>query len=529
MSDNQKDSLAQLATHTLDRRAFMIRASALGLGGIAANSLFAKHARAATPKKGGALKIGLTGGGATDTLDPALAGSQVPFHLCHMFGEPLVEVSPQGHGIEPRLATEYSSNPDATVWTFKIRKGVKFHDGSTLQPDDVAATLKRHIDKNSKSVAYGILRGITNVEAKGDDVVITVASPTADFPYLMTSYNLVIQPKGGVGAPAAGIGTSAYKLVRAEAGVGYQFAKFDDYWDDSRGHFDTVELLVINDATARSSALRSGQIHMMSAVPPKVAKLLASTNVDVKNVAGRGHYAFSMMCDKAPFDNNDLRLALKFAINRKEILEKVIFGYGSVGNDSPINPTYPLYDTSIPQREFDLDKARFHYKKSGHDGSPIVLSGADVAFPGAMDAEALFQQTAQAAGIPLQIHREPNDGYWSDVWLKKPFVATYWNGRAVQDQMYSTAYIVGSDYNETHFNNPKFDDIIKAARGETDEAKRKALYSEAFYLVRDEGGAIVPIFNDFVDGISKKIGGWVDDVNFELMNGYAAHKCWFEG
>ncbi|TIS03415.1 MAG: peptide ABC transporter substrate-binding protein, partial [Mesorhizobium sp.] len=239
MSDNQKDSLAQLATHTLDRRAFMIRASALGLGGIAANSLFAKHARAATPKKGGALKIGLTGGGATDTLDPALAGSQVPFHLCHMFGEPLVEVSPQGHGIEPRLATEYSSNPDATVWTFKIRKGVKFHDGSTLQPDDVAATLKRHIDKNSKSVAYGILRGITNVEAKGDDVVITVASPTADFPYLMTSYNLVIQPKGGVGAPAAGIGTSAYKLVRAEAGVGYQFAKFDDYWDDSRGHFDT--------------------------------------------------------------------------------------------------------------------------------------------------------------------------------------------------------------------------------------------------------------------------------------------------
>lgn len=512
----------------IDRRAFLGGVTALGVGGIAANILIAGSARAAAPRKGGALKIGLTGGGATDSLDPALAGSQVPFHLCHMFGEPLVEVSPAGNSIEPRLATEYGSNSDATVWTFKIRKGVKFHDGTSLQASDVAATLNRHIDKDSKSVAYGILRGITSVEVKGDDVVITVASPTADFPYLMTSYNLVIQPGGGRDNAAAGIGTSPYKLVNAEPGVRYRFEKFADYWDDSRGHFDTVELIVINDATARSSALQAGQVHMITGVAPKIARLLGNaSNAQVKNVSGRGHYAFSMMCDKAPFDNNDVRLALKYAIDRKEILDKVMMGYGSVGNDCPISSTYPLFDASIPQREFDIDKAKFHYKRSGHDGSPIVLHSTDVAFPGAMDAAALFQQTAQAAGIPLQIRREPSDGYWSDVWLVKPFVATYWNGRAVQDQMYSTAYIVGSDYNETHFNVPKFDDIIKVARGEMDETKRKALYSEAFYIVRDEGGVIVPIFNEFIDGTSNNIGGWVDDVNNELMNGYAAQKCWF--
>ena len=528
MKDELDSMLELLAKGAMNRRAFLGRAAALGVTALSANMLLTTASQSATPKKGGTLKIGINGGGSTDSLDPALAASQTPFHLNRMFGEPLLEMLPSGDGVEPRLATAFSSNADATVWTFAIRKGVKFHDGSSMTPADVVATLTRHIDKNSKSAALGILGGITRVEAKGDDVVITLSSPTADLPYLMTDYHLMIQPGGGVKDPAAGIGTSPYKLVSAQAGVHYRFEKFADYWDDSRGHFDAVELLVINDATARSSALQAGQVHLINAVEPKVARLLGrASNLEVKNVSGRGHYLFGMMCDTAPFTNNDLRLALKYAINREEILEKVLMGYGSVGNDFPINAAYPLFDAAIPQREFDVEKAQFHYKKSGHDGSPIVLHCADVAFPGAMDAAALFQQTAQAAGIPLEIRREPNDGYWSDVWRAKPFSATYWNGRPVQDQMFSTTYGSTSAYNETHFYVPKFDKILDAARGETDEAKRKALYSEAGMLVRDEGGAIIPVFNDFIDGVSKQVAGWSADVNQELMNGYAAQKCWF--
>lgn len=516
------------AINEMRRRSVIKGIAALGIGGIVPNGFATSNASANTPKKGGVLRIGLNGGGATDSLDPALATSQVPFHLSRMFGEPLVEMSPSGDKVELRLATDYGSNSDATIWTFSIRKGVKFHDGTPLGASDVAATLNRHRDKDSKSVAYAVLRGITNVEAKGDDVIISLASPTIDLPYLLTAYSLMIQPNGGLDNPDAGIGTSAYKLVFAEPGIRYQFEKFSDYWDDSRGHFDTVEIIVINDATARTSALQSGQVDMITGVAPRVAKFLSSSpNLEIKNVSGRGHYALSMMCDRAPFNNNDLRLALKYAVDRNELLDKILMGYGSVGNDAPINSAYPLFDASIPQREFDIDKARFHYKQSGHDGSPIVLHGSDVAFSGAMEAAELFQQTAQAAGIPLQIRREPNDGYWSDVWMVQPFSATYWQGRAVQDQIYSTGYITGSDYNETHFNDPRFNEIINIARGEMDEEKRKELYSEAFYLVRDHGGAIIPVFNDHIDGISTKIGGWIDDVNFELMNGCAAHKCWF--
>jgi peptide/nickel transport system substrate-binding protein len=193
----------------------------------------------------------------------------------------------------------------------------------------------------------------------------------------------------------------------------------------------------------------------------------------------------------------------------------------------PINSAYPLFDASIEQRMYDPAKAAEHYKKSGHDGSPIILRTADGAFPGAVDAAQLFQQSAQAAGIPLEIKREPNDGYWSEVWNVQPFCASYWGGRPVQDQMYSTAYLSTADWNDTRFKNPEFDAKLNAAKAELDATKRKALYSEMGRLVRDEGGLICPMFNDFIDGVSDKLAGWEVDPNGELMNGQVTRKLWF--
>jgi peptide/nickel transport system substrate-binding protein len=234
-----------------------------------------------------------------------------------------------------------------------------------------------------------------------------------------------------------------------------------------------------------------------------------------------------MHADTAPFDNNELRMALKHAINRTDMVDKILRGYGSIGNDMPINAAYPLFDDTIPQREYDAAKAAEHYKKSGHDGSPIILRVADGAFPGAVDAAALFQESARAAGIPLEIKREPNDGYWSEVWNKQPFCASYWGGRPVQDQMYSTAYLSTADWNDTRFKNPEFDALLNQAKGELDNEKRKAIYSQMGYMVRDTGGLICPMFNDFVDAVSDKIAGYEGDPNAELMNGFAAMRTHF--
>jgi peptide/nickel transport system substrate-binding protein len=288
-----------------------------------------------------------------------------------------------------------------------------------------------------------------------------------------------------------------------------------------------VEILVINDNTARTAALQAGQVHMINRVDPKIIDLLKGVpGISIEAVAGRGHYVFIMHCDKAPFDNKDLRMALKLAINRQEMVEKILGGLGSVGNDFPINAAYPLFDDSIPQREYDAAKAAEHYKASGHDGSPIVLRTAPGAFPGAVEAAQLFQQSAAAAGIPLEVKVEPDDGYWSNVWNVEPFCASYWGGRPVQDQMYSTAYLSTADWNDTKFKNEEFDSILLAARAELDQVKRKEEYSKMANILRDEGGLILPMFNDFVEAKREEVGGWEADPNGELMNGRALAKCW---
>jgi peptide/nickel transport system substrate-binding protein len=523
------DELAYLsglvAKGRMSRRDFLGRSAVLGLSVVSAGSLLSTAVRAEGPVRGGTIKVGMQGGASSDSLDPGLATNQVTAMINHLWGETLVWLAPDGSPI-PVLAEEWRSSPDAKTWTFKIRKGVQFHDGKAMTPDDVVATIERHSDENAKSGALGILKGIETVKADGDSVVFTLKEGNADMPFLMIDYHLVIQPNGGKDNPAAAIGTGPYRIFGSEAGVRYNAARFDGYWDsDKVGFAEQVEIVVINDATARIAAMQSGQVHMINRIEPKTVALLKNMQkVTIKNISGRGFYPFNMFCDTAPFDNADLRLALKYAMDRETMIERILQGYGSLGNDTPINGAYPLYE-EIEQRTYDPEKAAFHFKKSGHDGS-ILLRTSEVAFPGAVDAAVLYQEGAKKAGIDIEVKREPGDGYWSNVWNVQPFATSYWGGRPTQDQMYSTGYISTADWNDTRFKNQAFDKLVIAARAELDEAKRRAMYRDMSVMMRDEGGLIVPMFNDFIDGVSENIQGWVDNPAGELMNGDAPLRCW---
>ncbi|RWA58821.1 MAG: ABC transporter substrate-binding protein [Mesorhizobium sp.] len=511
------------AAGRLSRREFLGRATALGVSATFASALLTSAARAQGPVRGGILKFGLTGGASTDTLDPATFSTlSASFGSC--WGETLVALAPGG--LENRLAEEISSSKDAKTWTMKIRKGVEFHNGKTVTAEDVVATLERHSDAESKSGALGLLQSIDTIKANDDEVVVTLKGANVDFPYLMTDYHLIIQPNGGKDNPGAGIGTGPYKTTVNEPGVRYGGERFANFWQsDKRGFADGVELLTINDNTARISALQSGQVHIINHIDPKVVHLIRSApNLKVEAVSGPAYYCFNMFCDTTPFDNNDLRMALKLTMDREEMVDKILGGFGTVGNDFPINATYPLFPDDVEQRTFDPDKAKFHYQKSGHSG-PLVLRTSDVAFPGAVDAAQLYQQSCAKAGITLEIKREPSDGYWNEVWQKQPFCATWWSGRGTQDQIYSTAYLSTAVWNDTHFKNERFDKLLFEARAEFDQDKRKNLYREMAIIVRDEGGVIVPMFNQEIDAFSDKLGGYVGFRN-TLMNGDAFSKCW---
>ncbi|WP_174146613.1 ABC transporter substrate-binding protein [Leisingera sp. ANG59] len=515
---------SQAAAGKLSRRDFLGKAAALGFTAVSANLLLSTAAKAAGPQKGGTIRLGLQGGSTTDSLDPALVTNTVGLMVTRLWGETLVELADDG-GIEGKLAESYEASADAKTWTFKLRSGVTYSNGQSVTADDVVKTMERHSGEDTKSGALGIMRGIKDVRADGDSVVFELDSPNADLPYLLADYHLIIQPNGGNDDPAAPIGTGPYIIKSADMGVRFVAEKNPNYWGDL-GNADTVEIIVINDDTARVAALQSGQVDVIDRVPPRTAKLVdRAPNITVHSTSAAGHYVFIMHCNTAPFDNNDVRLALKYGINRQEMVDKILNGYGTVGNDTPINASYPMY-TELEQRQFDPDKAMHHMKKAGHDGA-ILLRTSDNSFPGAPDASALFQQSLSSAGIQLDVKREPNDGYWSEVWNAKPFCTSYWGGRPTQDQMFTTAYLSTADWNDTRFNNEQFDQMLVAARGELDVAKRTQMYADMSTILRDEGGLICPMFNDFVEATTDKVDGFVEGIPGQvLMNGYAASKLW---
>ncbi|MGF1592741.1 MAG: ABC transporter substrate-binding protein [Kiloniellaceae bacterium] len=516
----------QAALGRIGRREFMGRAAAFGLTLPAATTLLSSSLLAAEPRRGGHFKAGLEGGASTDVLDPAKYTSQVCFMTGRCWGDTLIESHPTSGQPLPGLAESWEASPDAKVWTFKIRKGIQFHNGKELTIDDVVATLKRHSDESSQSGALGIMNSITDIRNDGGDLVVSLQEGNADLPLLLSDYHLIIQPGGGVDDPNAGIGTGPYKVVSFEPGVRVNLERNPNDWRDDRGYVDSVEILVINDATARTAAISSNQLHFINRVDPKTVDLLKrSPNLSIENTSGRGHYVFIMHCDKEPFVNNDLRLALKYAMDREAMVETILRGFGKVGNDFPINETYALFPEGIEQRSYDPDKATFHFKKSGHSGS-VLLRTSTVAFPGAVDAAVLYQETARKAGIEIEIRREPGDGYWSNVWNAQPFCTSYWGGRPTQDQMYSTAYYSKADWNDTKFYREDFDKLLLEARAELDQAKREEMYRTMAHMVRDEGGLILPMFNDFINAITKNVQGYVHDIGNDMSNGYAATRVW---
>ena len=174
----------------------------------------------------------------------------------------------------------------------------------------------------------------------------------------------------------------------------------------------------------------------------------------------------------------------------------------------------------------DADKAAFHLKKSGVTGSKVVIQASDAAFSGAVDMATLMQASGKKAGLDIEVKREPADGFWSKVWLKGPCVVGYWGGRPAATQMLGVAFQSTANWNETHYKNEKFDKLLVDARRELDPAKRKSYIWAMQELLYNEGGAIIPMFRDSLEGHAKKVGGVTPHGGFDLDNGRILEKAW---
>lgn len=517
-----------LAKGRIGRREFMARAALLGVSaGLATDFLSAPAIAAETPKRGGHLRVGLNGAGAEDSLDPATYTATFMQVLGHQLYDTMVDVDEHNKAV-PELAESWEAKPGAKEWVFKIRQGVNFSNGKPLTAADVVYTINHHRKPTSKSPAKVLLAQIADLKATGKyEVTFTLTSGNADMPYVVADYHLCIGPEGTNFTD--GIGTGAFVLEKFQPGVRGQTKRNPNYWRSGRPYVDSVETLAINDTTARISALMSGAVDMINRVPAEsVALLKGSPRVQIFEIAGAAYNTFPMRCDMAPFTNNDVRLALKWGLDRKSILDKVLVGHGKIGNDQPIPSFNEFYAADIPEYTYDPDKAKFHLKKSGYSGG-FVLSVSDTAFGGAVNAGEIFQQNLAKAGINLQVKRVPSDGYWDNVWMKAPFCASYWDGRPTADQIFATTFAAGAPWNESFWKNDRFNQLLLAARGELDHAKRKQMYHDMQLIVHDDCGDMVPMFDNTIDGGSSKVKGFVQRPILQMAGYRAPEMVWLEG
>lgn len=513
----------------ITRREFITRLSALGLGAFIAPSLLANTATAATPKKGGRLRVGLTGGSTSDSLDPGLIVSNMNQFIGAQTRNCLVEIDENFEAI-PELAIGWEPSSDAAQWTFELRQGVEFHNGKTMTAEDVVYSINHHRKEDTKSAAKGIVDPITDVKADGKHtVVFTLEGGNADFPYIISDYHLPIVPAGTTGKDwDKAIGTGGYILKKWEPGVRVFAVRNPNYWKEGRAHFDEVETLGISDPNARTNALKTGEIDFMDRCDLKTVHLLKKMKgIEVTATTSLTHYSVPMRTDMAPYDNNDARMALKLAVDREALVKTILRGYGEAGNDHPIDSIQKYFDKKQPKRVYDPEKAKWHLKKAGLEGHTFQLHAAESAFGGAVDASMLYREHAAKAGINIEVVREPNDGYWTNVWMKKPWCMCYWGGRVTPDLMYATAYAESAGWNDTFWKHEKFNKLLVEARAELDEAKRAAMYAEIQTIVSDEGGQVIPMFAKIVAGNSTKLQHGKIAGNYEMDGQRLAERWWF--
>lgn len=511
---------------TLSRREFVRHAAAMGAL-VAAGTSIAGAAKADTPKSGGTLRLGFGDGDTTNTLNPETAVHKSQIYINSSIYNNLIEILPD-NTLAPELAVGWESKGSGSQWVIDLRKGVTFSNGKAFTADDAIYSINLHRGEDTTSGAKGLLAVITDVEKLGPhQILVTLESLNAELPYVLSDYHLWVVPDG-FNDWLNPVGTGGYLLKDFEPGVRAKFERRPDYWKEGRAHVDAVDVVYVTDMAARLSALLSGQVDAIDLVDTRFADRISKVaGFRIVRSKGKAHYTIPMLNDMAPTDDHHVRMALKHAIDRKQMIDIVLQGFGEIGNDHPIPSTDPFHNSELPQRPYDPEKAKYHLGKAGLSSLKVELSVSEAALNRSTDIGALFKESAKPAGIDMDLKLYPGDGFWSDVWQKKPLVVDYWFGRPTPGMMFATAYQSGVPWNESHWSNERFDSLLLDARAALDEAKRREFYWECQRILYEEGGVIVPMFADTLDAASDKVRG-LEPHGFAGFNGNRiAETVWF--
>ncbi|HUG23647.1 ABC transporter substrate-binding protein [Piscinibacter sp.] len=491
-------------------------------GGLATTAL-SVHAQ--TPKRGGKLRVAGATAAATDTLDPAKQSNHTDYSRGNMLYNGLTSLdgslTPQ-----PALAESFNTT-DAKTWVFTLRKGVTFHDGKALTPADVVYSISRHKDPATASKAKVLADQIESVKATGpNEVTVVLTSPNADLPVILGTFHFHIVKEGTTDF-AAGIGTGPYKLKEFKPGVRSVVVRNDNYWKPGKPYLDEIEFVGIGDESARVNALLSGGMDLVGSINPRsMARVNGTPGFAVFKTQSGQYSDLIMRKDTGPGANPDFVLAMKHLFDREQMKKTIALDQAVVGNDQPVDPTNRFHFAGLPQRPFDPEKAKFHLKKSGITGAvPVVASPAALY---SVEMALVLQQTARGIGLDLDLKRMPADGYWSNHWLNSPVGFGNINPRPSADILLTQFFKSDAQWNESRWKNEKFDQVLVAARAETDLAKRKQMYADLQTMIHQEAGIGIPLFLASLDGHTTKLKGLSPIPLGGLMGYNFAENVWLE-
>ena len=489
----------------VNRREFLAAMGALGLSATAAGGLLTSAgALAATPKKGGLAKYANNLHGPDDQMDPIVFTSGIDYTRGIATYNGLIQFG-DNLTLNPELAEEWSPNSNATEFTFKIRKGVEFHDGSPLTADDVVWSMNRHLGEDSTSVIkafFGTVKEWTKVDSH--TVKAVLKSPDSDLPAKLGEKQAKIV-KMGTEDFRKGNGTGPFLLESFEPGVRSTHTRNPNYWRDG-ANFDALELTGITDPQARVNALIAGDMDLINDIDAKGIRLIEQTE-GVRVISAPSGLYGGICCLKntEPGSSDDFVKGMQFIQDRERIVRSILKGHGTVGNDHPISVAYGAdHCHELPQREYDPDKAKFHLDKSGYTSAELFVAPVRT---GIEETCLLMQANLKKIGFDLRIKKVPTDGYWGAVWMKEPLNVVSWNMRPTANAMLAIQFAPGAAWNDTFWNNERFGELLKLQLAETDPAKRHEMLCEMQTLVHNGSGMVIPYHVNLLDGVSDKIHG----------------------
>ncbi|HWT25340.1 MAG TPA: ABC transporter substrate-binding protein [Solirubrobacteraceae bacterium] len=423
--------------------------------------------------------------------------------------------------LQPRLAESWEPNQDNTAWTFKVRQGVKFHNGKDLTADDVVATFDRLADPDNASAALSAFRGVLskgNIRAVDPQTVeFQLDAPNGNFPYLVSSdnYNTIVLPQNYDGDwEKTFIGTGPFKLERFNQGQGATFVKNPDYWDAQRKpNPDRTEIRFYEKEQARVLALQSGEVDAIAQFSVSGGKaLLTDPNVQTIALKASTHRQVHMRTDREPFTDKRVRQAMALLVDRRALVDGLFEGRAQLGNDSPFSPVYKYTDTTVPQRQQDVERARALLADAGMaDGFEVTIDTYD-AFEMPSLAQ-LIQNDVKPAGIRVKLNIGTSSTYYGDAvfgksrWLDSVMGITDYGHRGVVNVFLGAPLVSDGTWNAAHFRNKRYDRLVRQFTAQSDIDQQKATARRIQELLLDETPMMIPYFYDFLTGVRKGFGG----------------------